>query len=79
MIHQPGSIEELVQGPNIYMAEDCLVWPQREVHIIHERLEVLGGGEACWGWGTSSWRQRRKRNDIREVDLEEGNIWTVNK
>jgi hypothetical protein len=35
------------EAPDTYIAEDCMVWPQREkVHITLERLEAPGSGEA---------------------------------
>jgi hypothetical protein len=55
--HQPGSIYQLIGGPNTYIAEDYQVWVQSEkMHLALWRLEAPVSGKVSWGGvGVDSW------------------------
>jgi len=56
--YQPGSIHELVLGPETFIAEEWLTWPQWEKYLIIQRLETPRKGKAWWWWWGHSLRDR---------------------
>lgn len=71
MLHTPAG----PRPPDIYTAEDCLVWPQREMCLTFQKLEAPGSGEAWQGWdgGDILLKIGERRNGIkncRRVDQE---------
>jgi hypothetical protein len=73
------SIHGHSQAPGTYIGEVCLVWTHWEkTHLILERLEAPGEGEAGLVVG-STLSEAKERRNCEEEPGGGGNDWNVNK